>query len=69
MREPDTKSTLHWRFAKRRSHKCPITLITCDKTSNSFKHEQSHEFNAGRVKADRLINQLKKKQLNFKSIL
>ena len=60
----DTKSTTHWRCAKWRSHKCPMTLITCDNFIISFNNEHSHEYNPGRVEARQLVSQLKKKQQN-----
>ena len=63
----DTKSTTHWHCAKWRSHKRPMSLITCDETIISFNHEHSHEFNPGRVEARQLVSQLKetaKSQIN-----
>ena len=66
-KNPDTKSTTHWRCAKWRSHRFPMTLVTCNETIISFNHEQSHEFNPGRVEARQIVSQLNetaKSQIN-----
>ena len=67
IKKRDTKSTTHWRCAKWRSHKCSMTLKTCDETIISFNHKYSHEFNPGRVEARQLVSQLRetaKSQIN-----